>query len=69
MHAKDVIAIVREQASEAERRGSTQIPIANLRILLQQIDRDASADPEKTPLGLFFKAKHETALAKVPRSG
>jgi len=64
MNAKDVIGIIREKASEAERAGATQVPISNLRILIDQIDRDTSADPAKTPFGLLSSANHETALAK-----
>ncbi len=64
MNAKDVTAIIREKASEAARAGATQVPLSNLRLLIDQIDRNTSADPAKTPFGLLFNANHETALAK-----
>jgi len=40
------------------------VPLSNLQLLIDQIDRNTSADPAKTPFGLLFTANHETALAK-----
>jgi hypothetical protein len=62
--AKDVVAIIRQKISNAEQAGVSQVPLSNLRGLIDQIDRDASADLAKTPFGLLFTANHETALAK-----
>jgi len=64
MTTKEVVTIIRQKISEAEQTGATEVLLSSLRTLIDQIDRDTSADPSKTPFGLLFTASHEIRLAK-----
>ena len=50
MTAKDVVAIIRQKICDAEQAGVSQVPLSNLRGLIDQIDRDTGYDPKMNSL-------------------
>ena len=50
MTAKDVVAIIRQKICDAEQAGVSQVPLSNLRGLIDQIDRDTGFDPKMNSL-------------------
>jgi len=64
MTAKDVILIIRQKILDAQNAGATEVTLSSLRVLIDQIDANTSADPAKMPWAILFTANHETALAK-----
>lgn len=64
MTGKDVVILIRQKISEAEKSGGRLFTLTSLSALVDQIDVAASGDPAKTPAALVFTANHETALAK-----
>ena len=51
MTARDVITTIRQRISDAEQAGVREVPLSNLRRLIDQIERGISADQAKTPDG------------------
>jgi hypothetical protein len=48
---RDVITIIRQKISDAEQAGVREVPLPNLRRLIDQIEQDISGDPAETPRG------------------
>jgi hypothetical protein len=46
---RDVLTIIRQKISDAEQAGVRQVPLSNLRRLIDQIEQDKLGDPTKTP--------------------
>jgi len=46
---RDVLTIIRQKISDAEQAGVRQVPLSNLRRLIDQIEQDRLGDPAKTP--------------------
>jgi hypothetical protein len=51
MTARDVITTIRQRISDAEQAGVREVPLSNLRRLIDQIEQGISADQAKTPDG------------------
>ena len=51
MTARDVITTIRQKISDAEQAGVREVPLSNLRRLIDQIEQGISADQAKTPDG------------------
>jgi hypothetical protein len=49
--ARDVLTILRQKISDAEQAGVREVPLSNLRRLIDQIEQGISGDPAKTPHG------------------
>jgi hypothetical protein len=49
--ARKVITILRQKISDAEQAGVREVPLSNLRRLIDQIEQGLSGDPAKTPRG------------------
>jgi hypothetical protein len=49
--ARDVITIIRQKISDAEQAGVREVPLSNLRKLIDQIEQEKLGDPAKTPRG------------------
>ena len=51
MTPRDVITIIRQKISDAEQAGVREVPLPNLRSLIDQIEQGRSGDPAQTPRG------------------
>ena len=51
MTPRDVLTIIRQKISDAEQAGVREVPLSNLRRLIDQIEQGISADQAKTPDG------------------
>ena len=51
MTARDVLTIIRQKISDAEQAGVREVPLSNLRRLIDQIEQGISGDQAKTPHG------------------
>ena len=51
MTARDVLTIIRQKISDAEQAGVREVPLSNLRRLIDQIEQGISGGPAKTPDG------------------
>jgi hypothetical protein len=49
--AREVLTIIRQKISDAEQAGVREVPLSNLRRLIDQIEQGISGDPAKTPRG------------------
>jgi hypothetical protein len=49
--AREVLKILRQKISDAEQAGVREVPLSNLRKLIDQIEQGISGDPAKTPRG------------------
>jgi hypothetical protein len=49
--ARDVLTIIRQKISDAEQAGVREVPLSNLRKLIDQIEQGISANQAKTPDG------------------
>jgi len=47
--ARDVLTIIRQKISDAEQAGVREVPLSNLRRLIDQIEQGISGDQAKTP--------------------
>jgi hypothetical protein len=45
---RDVLTIIRQRISDAEQAGVREVPLSNLRRLIDQIEQDKLGDPTKT---------------------
>src|SRR5262245_63504768 len=48
---RDVITIIRQKISDAEQAGVREVPLPNLRRLIDQIEQGIPGDPAKNPGG------------------
>src|SRR5262249_16824301 len=48
---RDVLTIIRQKISDAEQAGVREVPLSNLRRLIDQIEQSISTDQAKTPDG------------------
>ena len=51
MTARDVLTIIRQKISDAEEAGVREVPLSNLRGLINKIEQGISGGPAKTPDG------------------
>jgi hypothetical protein len=70
--ARDVITTIRQKISDAEQAGVKEVPLSNLRRLIDKIEQGISADQAKTPDGTRRgngQAKSDTgSMNKTPKA-